>query len=200
MPNIPNLSDMTQKWVDMLLPFSSGYSTKISLSELSKMSGVPQQTASRYMRSLVKSNLISYERRGRNKLFYFDLNKATTKTVFNLIESRKALLFQLKSKDAIMAIGDMLKHCEGIVVFGSYASEEQRKDSDLDLVILGKTEKAEIKKIKQKQFIEINEHYSSFSGFKKMLSERNPLAIEIMNNHILLGNVSKIVDVLLRRL
>jgi hypothetical protein len=66
-------------------------------------------------------------------------------------------------------------------------------------VILGKHDKGKIKKIKEKQFTEINEHYISYNGFTKLLNSRNPLALEITRNHILFGDVSKMVDIFWRR-
>ena len=92
----PNLSDITQKWVDLLIPFSSNYSDKISASELARKSKIPQQTASRYLNKLVKLNLLNYMKQGRNKLFYFDLGKQTAKIMLNIIENQKSLQFQLK--------------------------------------------------------------------------------------------------------
>ena len=92
----PNLGNITQKWVDLLTPFSNDYSFQLSASELAKKSKIPQQTASRLLNNIVKLNLINYIKKGKNKLFYFDLEKQTTKIILNLIENQKALQFQLK--------------------------------------------------------------------------------------------------------
>lgn len=190
-----NLSNITQKWVDLLLPLSNNYSLRISASELSKKTRIPQQTASRYLNKLVELNLINYIKEGKNKLFYFDLEKQTTKTMLNLIENKKSLQFQSKVKEIAIIVEELLKSCESLIVFGSYASGNFNKESDLDIVILGKYKKEEVKKIKQKQVIEINEHYVSYNEFNKILRFRNPLALEIMKNHILFGDVSKLVDI-----
>lgn len=193
------MSDITQKWVGLLNPFSNNYSARFSASELSRKSKIPQQSSSRYLNKLVKLNLIDYIKEGKNKLFYFELKKQTTKIIFNLIENQKALQFQLKNKKIAIIINELLKHGDGIIIFGSYASGKFHGDSDLDLIILGKSNKDEIKKIKQKQIIEINEHYVSYKEFEKILKSRNPLAIEILQNHILFGDVSKIVEIFWRR-
>ena len=92
-----------------------------------------------------------------------------------------------------------MRYCESLIVFGSYASGNFSKESDLDIVILGKSNKEQIKKIKQKQIIQINEHYISYIEFAKILKSKNPLSIEIMKNHILFGNVSKIIDIFWKR-
>ena len=59
--NKSNLSNITQIWVRILMPFSNNYSVKISASELARLSKVPQQSASRHLNNLVKLNLIDYD-------------------------------------------------------------------------------------------------------------------------------------------
>ena len=194
-----NLSNITQKWVDLLIPFSDNYSAKLSASELARSSKIPQQTASRLLNKLVKLNLVNYTKKGKNKLFYFDLEKQTTKIILNFIENQKALQFQLKIKEISVVINEILKYCESLIIFGSYASDSFSKESDIDIVILGRSNKEEIKKIKQKQVAEINEHYVSYNEFAKILRSKNPLSIEIMKNHVLFGEVSKIADIFWRR-
>ena len=194
-----DLSNITQKWVDLLIPFSDNYSAELSASELARKSKIPQQTASRLLNKLVKLNLINYTKKGKNKLFYFDLEKQTTKIILNFIENQKALQFQLKIKEIPVVINEILKYCESLIIFGSYASDSFSKESDLDIVILGRCNKEEIKKIKQKQIIQINEYHVSYIEFARILKSKNPLSIEIMKNHVLFGEVSKIVDIFWRR-
>ncbi len=193
------MSNITQKWVDLLIPFSNNYSARLSVSELARKSRIPQQTASRLLNKLTRSNLINYIKEGKNKLFYFDLEKQTTKIILNFIENQKALKFQLKIREISVIINEILKYCESLIVFGSYASNAFNKESDLDIVILGKSNKEKIKKIKQKQIIQINEHYVSYNEFAKILKSKNPLSIEIIKNHILFGDISKIIDIFLEK-
>ena len=190
------MSYITQKWVDLLSSFANDYSAKLSETQLAKKSKIPQQTASRYLDMLAKLNLVQHTKQGRNKLFYFDLEMPSTKTIMTLIESQKSLQFQLKTKEIMPAIKEILKNCETLIVFGSYSTGTFNKESDLDIIILGEHNKKEIQKIKQKQTIEINEHYATYKEFAQSLTSKNPLAIEIMQNHTLLGDVSKIITIL----
>ncbi len=190
------MGNITQKWVDLLIPFSEKYHARLSASILTKKTNIPQQTASRYLNKLVALSLINYTKEGKNKLYYFDSKKQTTKIIFSLIENQKALYFQLKTKN--VGINEILNYCEDLIIFGSYASGKYTKESDIDLVILGKSNKKEIEKIKQKQITEINEHYISHNEFLKLLKSENPLALEIMKNHILFGNISKLVNIFLK--
>ena len=187
--------NITQKWVELLMPFTENYNAKISASDLGRKAKIPQQTSSRILNNLVKLNLINYTIEGKNKLFYFDLNKQSTKTILNLLELQKSLKFQFN--DISLVLNELLIYCESIILFGSYSSNEFNKSSDLDIVILGKSNNDMIKKIKKKSIVKINEHYISYNEFSKLLKLNNPLSIEILKNHILFGNYSMLVNIFL---
>jgi predicted nucleotidyltransferase len=191
------MSNITQKWVNLLIPFTTGYGQKFTESELARLSKIPQQTASRHINSLIKKNILNYEKQGKNKMIFLDISKQTTFTLLQTIENSKTLEFQQKEKEASLIINDMLKHSESIILFGSYAAFKPDKESDIDIVIIGKAEKEKIKSIKQKYNIEINEHYATYEEFAKSLKNKTPLAIEIIKNHILFGNTSKIVQTIM---
>lgn len=191
------MSNITQKWVNILIPFTNNYGNKFTGVELARLSNTPQQTVSRYLKELSKQNLVNYIRQGRNKLFYLDSLKQSTKIILEITEAQKALNFHAKLKEIFLIINQFIKYSETIVVFGSYASHSFNKSSDLDLVFLGDYNKKEIKKIKQKQIIQINEHYISYQEFAKLLKAKNPLALEIFKNHVLFGNIYKLIETFL---
>lgn len=191
------MSNITQKWVNLLIPFTDGYKSRLFESELARLASIPQQTASRYLKELVAQHIINYEEKGRNKLFYFDFSKHTTKIVLEMLENSKALYFQQKAAEISLIISEILNHAESVIVFGSYASYKSDESSDLDVVITGKYNKSEIRKIKQNQVMQINEHYASYAELSKLEKSKNPLAIEIIKNHIIFGNVSNIVRIFL---
>jgi len=193
----PKISNITNRWVDILLPFTGNYGMRFSATELAKLSGIPQQTASRQLNELTKENMLNYEIRGRNKLFYLDHSKQSTKNVFEVLENQKSLIFQRKLTKVSVIISELIGYTEAIIVFGSYSSYKFTKDSDLDLLFLGKSDKAYIDKIRQRNTIEINSHYMLYSGFSKLLAEKNPLAVEILKNHTIFGDISKIVSIFL---
>lgn len=190
------MSNFTQKWVEILMPFCNDYSVKLTASDISRYTKIPQQTASRVLNKLVKINLISYVREGRNKMFFLDLKKQATRTVINIAENQKSLKFQLETKKIAVIINEFLNYADGIIVFGSYSSESSHANSDLDVIIFG-ADKEKIKQVKKKYLVEINEHYVGYKEFEKILKEKNPLAIEILKNHILFGNVSGIIKIFL---
>lgn len=195
--NNSNLSNITQKWVNVITPFLKDYGEKMTASEISKISKIPQQTASRELNKLVKLNLINYTINGKNKLFYLNFEKETSRILIQLAEAQKSLSFALKNKRIYTIINELIKKCEGLIVFGSYASGKFNEESDFDIIIVGKFEKNNIKRIIENQGLNIHEHYSSFEEFKKILKKKNPLAVEISKDHILFGDTSRIINIFL---
>ena len=195
---INKMSNITQKWVDVLKPFSCNYSDKISVSELARKSKMPQQTVSRILIKLIKLNIINYNIEGKNKKYYLDMSKKETKIIFGIIENQKALEFLYVNKVVAIIINELLDYCEAIIIFGSYSSGKFHENSDLDLIIFNGNKK-KLFKVKNKQTITINEHYTNYEKFEKLLKSKNPLTIEIQQNHIIFGDVSKIIEIFWRR-
>ena len=96
------MSDITQRGVDILNPFTLDYSVKLTATSISKISKVPQQTVSRILNFLLKLNLIEYAIQGKNKLFYFDKSKITTSSLFIVVEE-------------ILPIKEIILNCEKLL-------------------------------------------------------------------------------------
>jgi predicted nucleotidyltransferase len=191
------MSNVGQLYPDILRPYLRDYSLKMSASEISRNTKLERRTVSRFLNNLFKMKLLNYVSQGKNKLFYFDLDKNTSFSLINLIEINNSLDFEFKNKEVSLIISKILDFSEGVIVFGSYASGNNKDDSDLDLVLIGKVNLGEIKKIKSFSPIKINEHVVSFSEFRKILKDKNPLSIEISKNHVLFGDFSKMVKIFL---
>jgi len=125
------------------------------------------------------------------------LEKINAFSLLNLVEINNALNFAFKNREIYLIISKLLSCSESVIVFGSYASSLNKKDSDLDVVLLGKVNSGEIRKIKSISPVEINEHSVTYFEFKKILKSKNPLSVEICKNHILFGNFSEIVKIFL---
>ncbi len=191
------MSNVGQICPDILRPYLKDYSLKLSASEIARETKIERRTISRILNKLIKMNLLDYILQGKNKLFYFDLSKNSSFSLINLVEVNNSMDFEFRNKEISLIISKVLDFCEGVVLFGSYASGKNKRDSDLDLILLGKVNVAEIKKVKSFSPIEINEQIVSYSEFEKILRNKNPLSLEISKNHVLFGNFSKIIKIFL---
>jgi len=190
------MSNITQNWVKPLIPFSNGYNLKLTSSEISRKSKLPQQTVSRLLNKLVRKNLIEYIKQGKNKLFYLNLKTNQTEIIINIVENYKALEFLMGTKKIGVILEDLLEHCESIILFGSYASLKFDEKSDLDLIVFGAKDK--FNTIIRQFSKEIHPHFVSHKEFEKLIKEKNPLTIEVIGNHLIFGDVSKIVKVFIK--
>ena len=193
--NVSELANISQNWLNILIPFSYNYNEKFSGSELSRILSTPQRSVARYLSQLDENNLLKFEIRGKNKFYYLDLENKKIKILMNLLENQKSLKFQLKNSKIAVIINEFLDNGEGVILFGSYACGKEDVKSDLDLVVFNSKN---TDKIKSHYSIEINVHEIKYSEIKKILDEKYPLALEILNNHILFGDVSKMVDIFWR--
>lgn len=192
------MSNITPNWVTLLLPFTVDYAARLTASDLAKASGVPQQTASRILNQLAAENLLRYERHGRNKLYYFDLQREETLLLLSTVEQHKTLQFLKEGGLETVEMRELAKICDLTILFGSYASGTADEQSDLDVVFLGKVTEKRLQEIKNMSTIEINTHNVTPRYFRKLLKEDHALAHEIRKNHVLFGDVSKMVEIFIQ--
>jgi predicted nucleotidyltransferase len=189
--NHQKIGNFTQNWVKLLLPFTNDYRGKLTGSQLARLTGTPQQTASRLLQQLEARRLLGYEHNGRNKLYFIPEN-VTTLPLLTLLEAAKALSFQERKPVAVL-LSELLAHCESIIVFGSYAKNEERQDSDLDLIIVQPENQKAIKDIKRISTVQINEEYVTYSQLRATRSR--PLWTEIQESHVFLGDTEKLIRI-----
>ncbi|MBU0756675.1 MAG: nucleotidyltransferase domain-containing protein [Nanoarchaeota archaeon] len=187
------MGDISQKWVNLLTPYSKKYYGRFTEAELSRQTNTPQQSASRYLKILVEEGIINYEVQGRNKLFFFNQDDTRTFIVMQMIENQKSLKFLSVEKKAAVLITELLASAESIIIFGSYASYSHKKGSDIDLIIIGPHDKDSIDKTKKRYTLEINCHYFDIDKFTDLMQKKDALMLEVMDNHIIYGNTSELV-------
>ncbi len=189
------MSNITHKWVNVLEPFSCGYKRSISASQISRETKVPQQTVSRILNNLVKETIVKYENEGKNKKFSLE-NNSLRNIVLNIIESSKTLEFSLKQRKISVILNEILKFCESLIVFGSYSSGKSDKKSDLDIVVISARDKTRINSLVEDYSVEVHIQFVSYSELNALIKKETPLMKEIIQNHIIYGDVSKVVEVL----
>ena len=139
---------------------------------------------------LVKNNFLKYSREGKNKHYFFDLNDRITLSLIKMLETFKELEFSRKNPE----IAILFKEISGdFILFGSYAKGIAKKDSDIDLIIIGKN-KEKINKITSKYPFEVNPFFFTLPEFRRILNKKEALGKEIVKDHIIFGNKEKIIE------
>jgi predicted nucleotidyltransferase len=80
-----------------------------------------------------------------------------------------------------------------VAVFGSYAKNLQTKNSDLDILIIGKVDILKFKKVGKDYGYDIQVFNFSISDFRKNIRDNSIIINEIINNHILLKGGDKFI-------
>jgi predicted nucleotidyltransferase len=145
---------------------------------LSSLLGINHMTISRKMTDLEKENILDYAREGKNKV-YFIKKSLEAKERLMMMEHFK-LLTILKKNPRLRKIVDEIKKSDIslAILFGSYANETNRKESDIDLYI-------DTKKHQEKLLL-----LDSKLGIKYGKFDKNSLLVqEITKNHVIIKGV-----------
>jgi predicted nucleotidyltransferase len=151
---------------------------KTHLREISRKLNASPSTILRKINWLVKENVLDYNIEGKNKIFFIKNNLKSKNYVYsaeihklnNLLKQHPELgiIFEEIKKDFLKGM---------IILFGSYAKETPKKDSDIDLYLETKDNKIKekLKDISSKLSIKIGKF------------DTNSLLIkEIIKNHIII--------------
>lgn len=176
----------------ILAEFAQDYSRTTYGRAIAKKIGMSQRTVANILNVLEKEGFLKYTREGKNKLYFIDKESPMCFQIIMLIESYKAVNFLMNNPRIAITLKDVL-NC-GAIIFGSYAKNNPDKESDVDIVFLSKENK-KIKEILGNSPIKFHVQFSTMSDFKKKLKEKNPLASEIAQNHIILGNFEEVIKI-----
>lgn len=169
---------------------------KINITTLIKKVKASPNLVLKYVNNLLKDNIVKEERIGGIKKAHSrnispDFKDEFAKITYSLIEIDKKYLFFKKYKQ-LKSISSQLEDLvnskiELIIIYGSFARFSANKESDLDILIIGKLKKDEISKIKE-IFITL-EHEPSLKIETKHAFLKNkdkPLYKNIIKEHIVL--------------
>lgn len=184
------MAKLSQKWLDVLVPFSYEYNKSFSGSEISRKTGLPQRSVSRYLTELVKSGILRVDIRGNNNFYYLDLEEDRIGIVLNLLEGYKSFMF---SRNTLLwrELKELVSFGT-VVLFGSHTKGYSNSASDVDILILSKRSE-KLKKV-LRGFPRIQAHVEQVESFEKSVSKKDVLALEILKNHVIFGGIDDFVD------
>jgi len=165
-----------------------------TMHELSKILDIPYATFYREINKM--KNLLNIEIMGNSKIIQLN-NQSIIKSYLAISSEEEKLLF-LENQPIINLIVKELNTNEVILLFGSYAKNKQKENSDIDLIILNQTGKKSISFDKTETLLnkEVNPMFFSFKEFKVMLSnDEENVGKQALKNHIILNNPQKFWEV-----
>lgn len=191
------VNKLSENHLKILAIFTKGFDKEYYIREVQKILKISTRTAQIILNDLEKRNILESTTRGKIKLYRL-VPSLITKEYITLTESYKTITF-LENNPLIKEIIDKIRHSlKGIIlIFGSYAKGIQKKDSDLDLLIIGSHDPKTIKQFSKLYGIEINTKQYPLTIFKKAMKE-DILLKEVINNHILIKGKDEFINEVLK--
>lgn len=154
---------------------------ELTASQIAKEKNLNQKTVSNYLNNLEEQLILKSRTQGKNKLYSFNIgNEPNIRNFLVALENIRTLNFyknNLLIKEVVLKIDSLIK---GIaIIFGSYAKNKQNKNSDLDILVIGKVNEDKIHTISKIYHLDISiKCYPKFS--KDLLME------EVQKHHIII--------------
>lgn len=177
--------------------FTRGFDKEYYIREVQRLLNISTRTAQIVLNDLEKRGVLKSKTRGKIRTYRL-MQSILTKEYLLLAESYKTIKL-LEKAYAVKEIADkLLPIIKGIaVVFGSYAKGTQKKDSDLDILVVGSHDFKKAKEISRLYGIQVSIKNYSLNVFKQKL-RRDILLKEVIDNHVILSGKEEFIDNMFR--
>lgn len=150
------------------------------LRELERLLKIPVSMIQRELKSLEKSGIFSFQKRGNLTYYYLNRN-------YPLFEELKSIVFKTVGiKGLIKETLEKMKKTKVAFLYGSFAKNEEQADSDIDLFLIGNVDERklvlEIGQLEKILRREINYTIYSLAEFRKKKQRHNAFIMDIMQN------------------
>ena len=188
---------ITENTLQVLSLFTNDFSSEYYIREVQKLLKISPRTAQLILEDLEDKGIIESKIRGKIKTYKIKLS-TFTKKYFVFVEQYKAIAFlenNLMIKEIIEKITPNIK---GIgIIFGSYAKGIEKKESDLDIFVVGNYNKEEIKRVSKNWGVDISVKCYPMKTFEKNIN-KDILLKEILKNHLIFVNVEQFIKKVLK--
>jgi predicted nucleotidyltransferase len=185
--------NITENGLQIISLFTHGFDKVYYIREIERLLKISPRTAQLILEDLESKGILKSMIRGKIKTYELIMNE-TSKKYLLLVEHYKAITFleqNLLLKEIIEKISPSIN---GIgIIFGSHVKGIAKKDSDLDLFVVGSYSKDEIKKNSKIYGLEISVKCYPESIFRKNLN-RDIFIKEILKNHVVFKGAEKFIS------
>jgi len=167
----------------ILALYTGDYTQQLYLREISRAARIPLKTTQDTLSRLVEQRIIKSITRGKHRYFRLNLENIRTRLHLLRAEIHKTFEFLERYPAFEMFLKEMAPDVP-LIIFGSFARFEVKKDSDVDLLILSG------RKIELPSHVlphPVHEIRLSEGDFRKGLKDKEALIEEIKEHHIILN-------------
>jgi len=189
---------LNEKKLKILQEFTRDYFEGLTGSDIAKKNKLNQKSVSNTLKELEDEGFLKNETEGKNKIYYLNLeDNKIVEHFIAIIEHYKTIAFYKENPLIKEVIEKISFFSDGIIViFGSYAKKLNKKDSDLDIMIVGKYKDREIENISKMYNLEINIKDYTMNSFRKELNSH--FITEIKMDHIIVNDVERFITEVLK--
>ena len=164
--------------VEILSVFLMNPKRELYVREVERLTGEDYKNVSMELRNLEKIGLLSSRNEGNLK--YFSLNKE-----FVIYEELKSIF--IKTKGAVGILREAVstkRHIDYAFIYGSFATGEERAESDIDVMVIGGISLEEVLPLirgpEEKLSREINVSLYGLQEIRKRVKDRDPFIMEVL--------------------
>jgi len=164
--------------VEILSAFLMNPERELYLREVARLTGEDYKNVSMELRNLREIGLVSSRNEGNLK--YFSLNKE-----FVIYEELKSIF--MKTKGAVGILREAVSTKRDIdyaFIYGSFATGEERAESDIDLMVIGRISLEEVLALirgpEEKLSREINVSLYDLQEIRKRVKDHDPFIMEVL--------------------
>jgi len=164
--------------VEILSVFLMNPERELYVREVERLTGEDYKNVSMELRNLKEIGLLSSRNEGNLK--YFSLNKE-----FVIYEELKSIF--MKTKGAVGILREAVstkRHIDYAFIYGSFATGEERAESDIDLMVIGRISLEEVLALirgpEEKLSREINVSLYDLQEIRKRVKDHDPFIMEVL--------------------
>jgi len=164
--------------VEILSVFLMNPERELYVREVERLTGKDYKNVSMELRNLKEIGLLSSRNKGNLK--YFSLNKK-----FLIYEELKSIF--IKTKGAVGILREAVstkRHIDYAFIYGSFATGEERAESDIDVMVIGGISLEEVLALirgpEEKLSREINVSLYDLQEMRKRVKDRDPFIMEVL--------------------
>jgi len=187
--------NITENHLNILSLFTRGFDSEYYIREVERILKISPRTAQLILDDLEKKGILESKLKGKIRTYKLKKNP-TTKNYISLTEQHKLITFLDQNPLIKEIIEKISPHIKGIsLVFGSYAKGIQKKDSDLDVFIIGTCDKNKINEVSKTYNIEISVKNYPSNIFKNTIRE-DILIKEALKDHIVFLGLEEFINLI----
>ena len=193
--------NINQTTLKILGLYRSDYAKSLHLREIARAIEIDVTAVRLQLERLEGMNVLVSTFKGRNKEYRPNLGNQITRYYMILSETLASIIYLSENFEIKKVVGEIGDSVDGpIILFGSFAKGQATPESDIDLLVLANKEPPPNAFSEAGEAIgrEISIRRMSKSQFLRGLQDGDPLAREIVSDHVVLRGFDDFCDVMWR--